>query len=436
MLMHFRRTDDACSNDAVVGNATEPSDRAANVATEETVLRLLIVAGFCALYWLTSDILPVLWKGSSFGADSNLYFGLSIGQPDNHTLHYHVFTVALATAWMELFEPIVALGSALQPAEWLKGLFALVGALGLLAAFSAFSAAVGTRNAILWSLVYGLSFSIWYFASIPESKIINGTLSSAYIAAYIHFRNDWTQSRLLALTAIFAAACFNEIVAIFLVAVPIVDIVIRDGFALRNFRWVFLQALLAPAILGFADLGIGRAVTDGSSQVFEGNHFQLFLTYVALTDHSLSSLYGCVLQWFFFSLAAPTPYATGTAALWPQYYGYFEISFLNYFTHPAGVFFIAILGLISVCGILASRKKLPAASLGLVAGLFVYTLVRAFFFFLFDPDEALLYTPSVVLAHLVILAIPFAASSFRFKASAVTALAISVFILNLRFMMP
>ena len=40
--------------------------------------------------------------------------------------------------------------------------------------------------------IYAVSFGVWYFASIEESKIVTATLSALYIAIYLHLRDDWT----------------------------------------------------------------------------------------------------------------------------------------------------------------------------------------------------------------------------------------------------
>ncbi len=401
------------------------------LTADDLAMRVLFIAGFSALYWMISDILPSLWKASSFGADSNLYLSLAQGQPQDHVLRYHPLTVVLALGWMEIHK---ALSLSLSPGQWLNGLFALTGALGVWAAISAFAAIIERHHALLWGLVYAVSLGVWYSSAIPESKILSCSLSAVYIAAYMHFRDRMTGPRVLLLTVIMAMACLNEIVAAFMAAIPFLDIAIRDGLVWKRFRWVVIHALPAPATLIFLETVVKKFVTGDGTLAVEASHWELFLTYVALNDHSFSSLYGFILNWFVFSLAAPTQYAVASVPLWPEYNGYFETSILNYGRHPISALFIVILSLISVSAVLALRAGLPRATLGLLAGLLAYSLARGFVFFLFIPPEALLYAPSVALPHLLILAILFAHSPFRAKTAAISALALSAFIVNLRFM--
>ena len=64
-------------------------------------------------------------------------------------------------------------------------------------------------------------------------------------------------------------------------------------------------------------------------------------------------------------------------------------------------------------------RNVPAIVLALLA----YALVRATFFFIFNGKENMLFSPSVTLAHLLLLAIPFAATRLPEKAK-VTLLAL------------
>ena len=66
----------------------------------------------------------------------------------------------------------------------------------------------------------------------------------------------------------------------------------------------------------------------------------------------------------------------------------------------------------------------------ILLALLAYTLFRGLFFFVFLPSECLLYASSVTLAHLLIVAIPFAASSFPAKPALLAGLGGLLFIAN------
>jgi hypothetical protein len=63
----------------------------------------------------------------------------------------------------------------------------------------------------------------------------------------------------------------------------------------------------------------------------------------------------------------------------------------------------------------AIAPNVPAIMLALLA----YALVRAAFFFVFNANENMLYSPSATLAHLLLLAIPFAATSLPERAKVI-----------------
>jgi hypothetical protein len=75
--------------------------------------------------------------------------------------------------------------------------------------------------------------------------------------------------------------------------------------------------------------------------------------------------------------------------------------------------FAALLGMIFLAPKrFAIVRSVPAIMLALLA----YALVRATFFFIFNAKENMLFSPSATLAHLLLLAIPFAATSLPEKA--------------------
>src|SRR5262249_22218387 len=210
-------------------------------------LVLLPVAAF-GLYWLSALVLAAREDTFLFGADTILYMELAKGNvierlgsfyAFDRITRFHPLTTALAVAWMKALSPLTQW---ITPQQLLKAMFSTVGAIGVGAAAAAFAAVVPRRQAQLWSAIYGASLSVWYFASIEESKIVTATLAAVYIAAYLRLRQDWTVRGAVTLTGILLLACLNEIIAAFLVAIPVADALAQRGRRLRDNlrhgRWI------------------------------------------------------------------------------------------------------------------------------------------------------------------------------------------------------
>jgi hypothetical protein len=277
---------------------------------------LIVLAAF-GLYWLSALVLQARGKVNLFGTDRVLYATLAKGNVTerigkdyavDRITRFHPLTTGMAAAWMQTLRPLTHW---IAPRQLLKGMFAAVGAVGVGAAVWAFAAVVPRRQAMLWGAVYATSLGIWYFASIEESKIVGATLSALYIAAYLHLRKRWTLPRAAFLTAILLLACLNEIIAGFLVVIPVVDTLVTRGWGLRQGRWIAVHGLTVPAALLFLELVVNRhivgATTAGPGSELEGaSHLRMLIYYVTQHDFSFATLYAFLVNWLFFSIAAPT----------------------------------------------------------------------------------------------------------------------------------
>ena len=136
---------------------------------------------------------------------------------------------------MKIFNPLTLW---IAPHHLLKAMFAAVGAVGVWAAMSAFGAVIPRGYAILFGIIYAVSFGVWYFSSIEESKIVTASLSALYIASYLQLRKRWTMRGVVLLTAILLLACLNEMVSGFLIIIPIVDTLMRRGWDWRHGWWI------------------------------------------------------------------------------------------------------------------------------------------------------------------------------------------------------
>ncbi|MBX3522762.1 MAG: hypothetical protein KF807_06115 [Xanthobacteraceae bacterium] len=202
------------------------------------LLAAILCAAF-ALYWATSFILEAHDATTRFGADTWFYTKIADGSAlarvgENYHLdrifRFHPVTVVLGAGWMGLFG---WLSGWMTPYHILKAMFSLVGALNIYAAMSAFAAIMPRKHVAFWGIIYAVSLGVWFFSSIEESKIVSAALAAAYIAVYLHLRTQWTRPRAILLTVILLFACLNEIVAGFLVLIPVVDTLMQRGFDLR-----------------------------------------------------------------------------------------------------------------------------------------------------------------------------------------------------------
>ncbi len=394
------------------------------------VLLPVLLAAF-ALYWASSFSLELRGATTYFGADSFDYSGLASGNFNRRALQLHPVTVVLALGWMKLFSPLAAW---IAPAVILKAFFAFIGALGVCAAALAFSAFMERRHALLWAAIYASSMGVWYFASIEESKIVSATLAAIYIALYAHLRNRWSTKGAVALTAALLAACLNEITAAFLVAIPAVDAFIKHRFALRAYGWIALHALMAPLALAVIEIGIGEEIGTDAHHEEGGNLVEMFFLYFARNTYDLETLLDFLKRWIFFNIAAPEAqlhYAIEEL----RYGGDFQPVLSLYLSSPLSAALTAAFAvMLFACFRPRGRDAGADAITGLLLALGAYAFVRMTFFFLFIPNECLLFSPGASLAHLLLLAIPFMASRFAYKGALLGTAAMLLLVTNAIFM--
>jgi hypothetical protein len=392
--------------------------------------RLLVAGSAFCLYWLSSILLN--WHAAStfFGSDANVYALLAYGHVEERFLRFHPVTIYMARGWMDAFR---ALTVWLQPINVLLAMFAMVGAAGVWAAMSAFSRVVPRGEVPIWGAIYAFSFGIWFFSSVAESKIVTASLAAVYLAVYLSYREKPDPKRSALLAVVFALACLNEIVSALLLIIPALDILVSGRLDRRRFTWLAAHALIAvSALIALEALGIYHAPAMTYNQESD-SHFSMLMFYVGMSDHGLESLYAFLLNWFCFNIAAPSHEAVYAAPIWPQYRGYFEPALLGYLDRPVTVALsLLVLGMTVAAVWFRRRAQVPVAG-AIVLALAAYTLARGAFMFLFNPTEALLFSPAVTLAHLLILAIALNGAEFRGKRAALIALALLLLLTNSTF---
>jgi hypothetical protein len=374
------------------------------------------------LYLGSALILDARDATTHFGADTYLYEDLAEGTVLARVARFHPVTVGLATIWMWLFGWLSAW---MEPKLVLKAMSSVGGAGGVIAAIAAFAVVLPRREAILCGAIYAASFGVWYFASIEESKIFTATLAATYIAIYLRFREDNRRRQGVLLIAVFVTACLNEITACFLAAIPAMDCLLRHRLQWRRYSLVGIHVLAGTLSLAILEL-LARFVFVGDDR--EGaSHIGMFVYYFLNSDHGLSSFYYFASNWLFFNFAAPTSAATYFANPAEYSAGYFPPGLAQYFGYSFAFVAPAILAVIFVLGLRKSPDKTMAR---ILLGFAAYSLVRAAFFFSFNPAEPLLFSPAVTLAHLFIVLVPFAQSGFHRKQAVLLGAAIILFAVN------
>jgi hypothetical protein len=394
-----------------------------------------------ALYWYSSFLLEERQGTTHFYADTWFYTELAKGDifgrmneesELSRIFRFHATTVFMAAGWMKLLSPLTAW---IEPVYVLKAMFAAVGAAGVWAAMSAFAEVVPRWHVPFWGLIYAVSLGVWYFSSIEESKIVSATLAGLYVAVYLKLRREWTLGRAALLTAILFFACLNEMVAGFLVIVPVVDTLVRRGWNVLEGRWIVLHALVGPVALAVLE-GIGRAWPGARGFDPEGaTHFTMLFHNLAQnlskSYYDADTLYAFIVRWFFFNFAAPEPRGDYWADPLINFGGDFRPELATYFSSPVSAALVVLAGVI-VAGCLLRRSgsdrgfELSALLLALLA----YALVRAVFFFGFVPTECFLFASSVTLAHMLPIAIAFAASRLPAKPLLLLAFAVLLLVTN------
>jgi hypothetical protein len=394
-------------------------------------LVLVPLAAF-ALYWGSSLLLEAAQATIHFGSDAPMYAWFVRGEHWGDRLtRFHPATIVMELGWAWLTSPLAAF---IDAPYLLKAMFAAVGAAGVWAAIMAFEAVAPRRYAVLLGSIYAVSLDVWYFSSIEESKIVTATLSTLYIAVYLHLRQRWTPRGAWLLTAVLALACLNEIVAGFLVAIPAIDTLVRRGWDWRSLRWIAGHALAPPLVLLFLEGVLNGRLLSATTDPEGASHLSMLWYYARANKLDAWTVHYFLVNWLFFNIAAPSPQLATVFPHWPRN-KYFAPDLSGYLSSPVSTALVVLFGVIVAASLLKRyRSQDLGAYAGLLLGLGAYALLRATFFFIVYPYECLLFSSSVTLAHLLLVGIPFTTSKFPAKGGLLAAVAMLLFITSGTFM--
>jgi hypothetical protein len=405
-------------------------------AAQATEQRSALTAGILSVtaiafgvYWLTGVVLASRHAASHFGADTSFYAVLADMAVHHRAARFHPVTTTLGLAWMKAFSPLLT--PWLASATILKAMFAAVGGLGVWAAMAIFTVLLPRGYVLLGGVLYGSSLGVWYFSGIPESKIVTATLSVLYIAAYVRLRERWSLAGVAALGVILALACLNEIVSAFLLAIPMLDALLRHGFDWRRYRWLAGHVPIVFAAWFVLEVFVNGWLVPESAYQEGQSHFNMLLYYIAKNDYGLASIHGFIANWFFFNIVAPTPQAT----MWPQAGGYFEPTLAAYLASPVALLALCAMAMVAIASLVRPRGTTLGPAGQLLLPLAAYAFARAVFFFIFNPSEPLLFSPAVTIVHWLVLLVPFAACQFPAKRALLGVLCVLMLATNATFML-
>ena len=144
------------------------TDVARTIPSTSLSIDRIFVAGFAfSLYWLSSVVLQSYSACCYFGADANLYGILAEGRVEDRLARFHPVTILMALTWIDAFRGFTPW---IAPFHLLLAMFAGVGTAGVWAAMVVFALVIPRRYVSLWGSIYEVSFGIWYFSSMAESK--------------------------------------------------------------------------------------------------------------------------------------------------------------------------------------------------------------------------------------------------------------------------
>lgn len=408
------------------------------------IWQIAVAASFIFVVYLGSAyLLAAEQRDEALGADAGLYRMLAYPTfAEDRVTAFHVVTVLLARAWIGIIAPLVGrIAPDLWPPHMLHPLLAAVGAAGVIAAIYVASKFLARRDAILFGVIYGLSLGVWYFSCVPESKGLTAALIAVYLAVYLRFRDDRSMVSGLMLSGIMFAACMNDLTSAALLVIPLFDSVMRGRFdksacarigmqlTIGVVGAVVIQQLMVPLLPG-------NGSESAKDWPVESGAVALFLKYFQISDHSPSAFWSFLLNWLFFNIAAPQEHATHALALWPDYKGFFEPSLFGYLTSVTTLGLAGcVASIIYFAAAPTSRGRITSDAAGLMMGLLAFSVVRGVFFFLFNPGEAILFSSSVVLPHLLLFSIPFGTAkiSDQLRTLLLSGFAVLLFLANGRF---
>ena len=312
---------------------------------------------------------------------------------------------------------------------YMKVPYALFGALTVLVAFYLSKLILETpSHRLAFTLIYGFSGAILYFASVPESYILTTFFASLYIYTFIKYKDNMSWKSISLLILWYVLSVLSEVLTASLLVIPAIYF-LKDIFSVSR-----VEAGLAPA-QNNRKSGDRKGTPLHFKKIFTVNKkrislliffsLSVFLAYISLnyimrmiSGDTLISYYisfkegnksvqlleilkeseEVFLNFFSFSIGYPSYAVTHPLSWAPDYIGFFKPTLWEYFKIKTGAIFIIFYSLFFISFIKQIKEKTL-----LTLSLLGYLLVRAIGILFFNPWEAYLYVAPTVLPLLVIL---------------------------------
>ncbi len=336
---------------------------------------------FFVLYFfsLTNEVGSLVLKDYPFGADVPLYIRAILSDHFTGITARHPITVGIITG-IKLIIKMIPLN--INKIAILKLFFAFIGSLNIVIVYKLFSK-IGKQRIIniLMVMAYGFSFSVWYFASVPESYIVSTLLYSCYLLLFISYKDklDWQKTGIL--SALLIVCSLNEIISLFLLVIPLVYYG-QKLFLNKDLRNKMLVHILSVTLISFFVI---NAVIYGLEECSIFEYYIKFSQEYNKIKYSFYELKEPLLNMFFFNIGIPAKSVFYATKKFPDYIGFFIPSLVEYFKHIfSALFLILWIGLLGRIKIVRNNS--------LMLSLLVLIILKFIFIASFNPGEAILYS--------------------------------------------
>ena len=282
--------------------------------------------------------------------------------------------------------------------------YAAMGAASFVAFGHVFYALFKTWRAWLFAGCVGLSLMVWYYAGTPESYALTTFFYAAYFYCFVRC-TEGTPSYLFggAAAVIIFLAFVNDVSAPILLIMPVAYFGVRafTDTRVRNIALMHVGALVAGVICLSVLVDL---FGEYSKMVSEYTPFES-------ADDGVGYNYGLIepiLNYFFFSIAAPAGSLTYISPMFPDYMGFFQPSMAGYFLNPFRLLFLFLY--------LAPLWFLRTTAIDrVILAMLAFVMMRFIAIVLFNPSETIIYASVVALPILAVVFFLIERSQFKHK---------------------
>jgi len=280
---------------------------------------------------------------------------------------------------------------------YMKVPYAFFGALTVLVAFyiSKLITEIPSHR-LAFTLIYGFSGAVLYFASVPESYIVTTFFSALYIYTFLKYKDNLSWKSIFLLILWYVLSVLSEVLTASLIIIPAIYFA-RDIIRNNKKRLSLLIFFAMSVFLAYMLLNYVMRIISGDTLIAYYISFKQGNESISLLG-IIKEIREVVLNFFFFSVGYPSYSVTHPLAWDPSYIGFFKPTLWEYFKIKTATVFILFYSLFIISFIKQAKRKTL-----LTLSLFGYILIRFIGILFFNPWESYLYVTPAVLPLLVIL---------------------------------